>query len=252
MTTCCPAPLAWRSAPADQVLDAGDVHVWRLRLVPPQPLDHTLDADERDRAARFYFERDRVVFTSVRGVLRTLAGRYLGWPAADIAFGYGARGKPYLARPAGDSLRFNVSHSGAYALLAFARGREVGVDVEQRRALPDLRSLAETSFSSREYAAWCALAPDVQPEAFFTCWTRKEAFIKATGEGISQLGDFDVSLGPGEPPRILRIAGLQLDQPRWSIHDLPAIAEHAAALVTEGRPEHIRCWDWQLVAVPLA
>jgi 4'-phosphopantetheinyl transferase len=233
-------------------LAAGDVHVWRIALDPPPDavaaLARTLSDDEHRRAARFYFERDRVAFTVARGALRTLAGHYLGEPPARLAFGYRERGKPYLTAP--DALRwrlrFNVSHSGQRALVCFARDRELGVDIELCRELSDLRSLARTAFSPAEYAALCRLPPDAQPAAFFACWSRKEAVIKATGEGVAQLAAFDVNLAPGEPARLLRFDGEPPDAPRWSLHDLPAIPGYAAALACErtaGDAPRLACWD---------
>lgn len=243
---------AWRSPPADLApglaLGGSDVHVWRVRLVQPPAVIAarlgTLGEDERARAARFHFDRDRNAYIIARGTLRALAGRYLDLPPEALGFGYGAKGKPYLTAPPGDALRFNVSHSGELALIAFARGREIGVDIEHRRPVSDLLSLAHTSFSPGEYAALCRLAPRDHTEAFFACWSRKEAFIKATGEGVSQLADFDVSVGPGEPARLLRVEGEPWAQRRWSLQDLPAIPDYSAALVSEGPEPSIACWDW--------
>jgi 4'-phosphopantetheinyl transferase len=201
-----------------------------------------LDRDERDRAARFRFDRHRDAFSVARGALRTLAGRYLGAAPAALRFGYRERGKPFLIAPPGD-LTFNVSHSGDVALIAFARGREIGVDVEHEKPLSDLLALARTSFSANEYAALCRLASADHPQAFFACWSRKEAFIKATGEGVAQLAAFDVSLAPGAPARLLRVPD-EPGAPAWLLHELPAIAGHAAALVTAGPVAAIACWDW--------
>lgn len=238
---------AWLPATEGLTLGPRDVHVWRLPLAqPPEQLAalaQTLAADEHARAARFYFDRDRNTYTAVRGALRTLAARYLDRAPGQLAFGYQAKGKPYLVAPQAD-LRFNVSHSGDYALLAFTRGCEIGVDVERSRPMKDLASLARISFSEHEYATWSCLAPHEQPEAFFACWSRKEAFIKTTGEGVSQLADFDVTLRPGEPARLLRVKGSAEGQLRWSMHELPAVPGHAAALVVEGHDLQIRCWDW--------
>ena len=239
---------AWQPAPAELALAGADVHVWRVALDPPADvvaaLASTLSDDERDRAARFHFDRDRIAFTVARGALRTLAGRYLATPPARLAFGYRERGKPYLTAPVG--LRFNVSHSGQRALLCFARDREVGVDIELRRELSDLLALARTAFSPAEYAALCRLPQTAHTDAFFACWSRKEAFIKATGEGVAQLAAFDVNLAPGEPAQLLRVDGEPPGEPRWSIHDLPAIPDYAAALVVErdGAPLQLACWDW--------
>jgi 4'-phosphopantetheinyl transferase len=238
---------AWSPPPPGLALDPGEAHVWRLRLVQPPDeqavLAGLLSDDERRRAARFYFDRDRNSFTAVRGALRQLIGAYTGAPPAGVEFGYRDKGKPFLVAPAGD-LEFNVSHSGAFALLAFVRGPAIGVDVEHRRPLSDLMSLAEISFSPAELAALQALPAGHYTEAFFACWSRKEAFIKATGEGISQLAEFDVSLAPDQPARLVGVRGIERADLRWSMHALPAIADHAAALVVEAPEIRVRCWDW--------
>ena len=247
MTVAAAPPPAWRSPPAGLALGPIDVHVWRLPLAQPPEhlavLARTLSPDERDRAKRFYFDRDRNAFTAARGALRTLAGHYAAHPPEELVFGYQAKGKPYLTTPPGD-LRFNVSHSGDFALLAFTRGRELGVDVERRRPMDDLRLVAKGAFSPQEYATFCGLPPHEHTVAFFACWSRKEAFIKTTGEGVSQLGDFDVNLRPGEPARLLRVEGVLPARYPWSIHDLPAIPDHAASLVVESHDIRISCWDW--------
>jgi 4'-phosphopantetheinyl transferase len=242
---------AWLPAPGELALGTEDVHVWRVPLGPPPEvvaaMARLLSEDERERAARFHFDRHRTAFTVARGALRTLAGRYLDCAPELLVFGYRDRGKPYLvgphSRPHGD-LRFNLSHSGDIALIGFARGRELGVDVEQRRALPDLIALARTSFSANELAALCRLPAAEHQQAFFACWSRKEAFIKATGEGIAQLAAFDVNVAPGEPAQLLRVPDEPPGGPRWSIHDLPAIPGCAAALVVDGAAA-IACWDWR-------
>jgi len=233
----------WQSPPAGPSLGPSDVHVWRLALAQaPDQLARfagTLSADEVDRAARFHFDRDRNAYTATRGALRALAAHYAGCTPGALTFGYRDRGKPYLSAPAGD-LRLNVSHSGGYALLAFTRGRELGVDVEHKRPLFELGSLAEASFSPAEYAAWCRLPPPDRLDAFFAIWSRKEAFIKATGEGVAQLAEFDVSVRADEPARLLRMPG----GVPWRLYDLPAIAEYSAAIVVPGDGIAIHCFDW--------
>jgi 4'-phosphopantetheinyl transferase len=251
MTSAAGSAPGWLPPPDRLALAPGEVHVWRVRLAQPPDalaiLGRTLAPDERNRAARFYFERDRTAYTAARGALRTLAGGYLGRPPADLVFAYQAKGKPYLKVPA--DLRFNVSHSGEYALLGFTLKHELGVDVEHRRPLKDLLSLAKISFSGPEYATLCSLPAHAQTDAFFACWSRKEAFIKTTGEGISQLADFEVNLRPGEPARLIRVKDVPPAEHRWSIHDLPDIPDHAAALVVERHDVVIRCWDGDSVSL---
>lgn len=247
MTTALDDPHGWPTTAASPALGPDDIHVWRVSLVQPRAAVSALAAvlrdDERERAARFVFDRDRDAYTITRGTLRTLLGGYTHVAPRELAFGYRAKGKPYLLAPSGEPVRFNVSHSGQLGLLAFTRGREIGVDIEQRRALSDLLALAKVSFSPTEYAALCALPGHHHVSAFFAGWSRKEAFIKATGEGVSQLADFDVSIAPGEPARLLRVAGEPAPQ-RWSLTELPAIEGYAAALVVEGPLRVIQCLRW--------
>ncbi|HEY0192909.1 MAG TPA: 4'-phosphopantetheinyl transferase superfamily protein [Kofleriaceae bacterium] len=239
--------MSWETgAPAS--LSADEIHVWRLRLIQSDPLVSALrpllSADEQVRADRFYFERDRRSYTVVRGVLRRLLAGYLGCAPEAIAFGYRDKGKPYLVSPSGP-LDFNVSHSGDYALLAFTHGRQLGVDVELRRAIDDLDGLAEVSFSPAELAVFRSLPADQRVEGFFACWSRKEAFIKATGEGVRQLAEFDVSLRPGQPAQILAVRGPSAAT-AYTMYELPALDGHAAALVLADPPAAplIRCYAW--------
>lgn len=247
---------AWAPAPAAiPPLSAGEVHVFRAPLAPSPAalaaLAETLSPDERDRAARFVFERHRHAFIAARGALRALASGYAAARPAALRFGYAAAGKPFLAEPA-TPLELNVSHSGSVALLAFARGRALGVDVEERRALRDLLALAEHSFTPRELGELRQLPADHHVEAFFACWSRKEAFIKATGAGIAQLRAFDVTLVPGVAAQLLRVDPDAAAGRHWTLHDLPPIAGYAAALAVDGarelatgEPLVVRCWDWQ-------
>jgi len=160
-----------------------------------------LSSDERERAARFHFERDRQHYCAARAVLRTLLGRYLEAPARDLSFVYSDKGKPALASRSQDpGLAFNVSHSGDFALLGFARRRHIGVDIEKILNDFDTAAIARRFFSVRERDQLSHLPADEQHHAFFLCWTRKEAFIKALGEGLSHpLSQFDVSLDTSGP-----------------------------------------------------
>ncbi|HEX8180613.1 MAG TPA: 4'-phosphopantetheinyl transferase superfamily protein [Pyrinomonadaceae bacterium] len=246
-----PTPDTWSPPPADLTLAHDEVHVWRASLEQPAhvlaQLRATLAADEHERAARFHFERDRAHFIVGRGVLRAILGRYLPGRAEQLQFQYGAYGKPALtAEFARGSLSFNLAHSHALALFAVTRGRAVGVDVEYLRAELAGTQIAERFFSAREVAALCALPAEQQPRAFFDCWTRKEAYIKARGEGLSfPLAAFDVSLGPDEPAALLCVRGDAQESARWSLRALDAALGYAAALVVEGHDWQLKTWQWQ-------
>jgi 4'-phosphopantetheinyl transferase len=163
-------------------LEEGAIHVWRAALEPARACPGILSHDERQRAARFHFERDRVRFQVCRSLLRRLVGGYTGLAPEAVTFGYGSHGKPYLEQDG--ALRFNVSHSHDVALLAFGR-RELGVDVERIRPGVDLVGLARTCFSTAERERIFSHPPERQAEAFFEYWTAKEACIKAEGGGLS-------------------------------------------------------------------
>ena len=212
-------------------LEPGAVHVWTANLDDHASLAGLLDADEAARAKRFHFERDRRRFVAARGILRGLLSRYLGAAAGEICFGYGMRGKPFVASPA-TWLRFNLSHSHGRAMLAFAREREVGVDLEAgARLKDDWPGIARRVFSPREQAELATVPAAHRRATFLNGWTRKEAYLKATGLGIVDgLQSIEVTLGPSQPCALLAgPAGV-----RWSLHDLRTDEDFAAALVVEG------------------
>ncbi len=217
-------------------MEPGAVHVWTADLDDHAPVAAVLDADEAARAQRFHFEHDRRHFAVARGILRGLLGRYLGTPPGEICFGYGTRGKPFVASPA-TAVRFNLSHSHGRAMFVFAREREVGIDLEAgARLRDDWPGIARRVFSAREQAELAGLPAEHRRAAFLDGWTRKEAYLKATGLGIVDgLQSIEVTLGPGRPCALLAgPAGVA-----WSLHDLRADQEFAAALVVE-RDEPIR------------
>ena len=199
------------------------VHVWTAHLddIPARDLaDLTalLDPEESARAARFHFERDRRHFAATRGFLRRLLSQYLEVAPRAIRFGYGSRGKPFLSSPA-TPLRFNLSHSHGRALFVFAWEREVGIDVEAgARLAEDWPAIARRVFSTREQAELGALPASIRRDGFLNGWTRKEAYLKATGLGIVDgLQTIEVTLGPQAAAALLAApAGLD-----WSLHDLP-------------------------------
>jgi 4'-phosphopantetheinyl transferase len=228
------------------------VHVWRVKLEQPgelvRRLAQTLSQDEQDRAGRFHFERHRRRFIVARAMLRSILGRYLGLEPERLEFRYGSRGKPYLAaRFSQHALEFNLAHSHELALYAFTQGREIGIDLEHVRSIQDLEQISARFFSARENATLSALPEDQRPLAFYNCWTRKEAFLKATGEGLTHpLDQFDVSLAPGEPASLLHVQGVPLEAARWSLRVLEPGLDYAAAVALRARGWSLACWGEEI------
>jgi 4'-phosphopantetheinyl transferase len=239
----------WKADSVGPVLRDREVHVWRVPLertaLELRQLRGTLSTDETVRADRFYFQRDRDAFVAARGTLRQLLGRYLGRSPGDVAFDYGPYGKPNLihdssAAPIPIPIQFNVSHSHGLALMAFSLQRRLGVDVESIR--PEIASdeIAARYFSPREVAELRSLPPAMRSEGFFLCWTRKEAYVKAIGDGLQiSLNSFHVGLTPSEPERLE-----SSDSQRWTLRSLRPGAGFAAAIVAEGKDWELRCWDF--------
>ena len=245
-----PADQSWSAPPVAPVLTDATVQVWSAGLdrsvQEQQSFAAVLAPDERQRAARFHFERDRNHFVVSRGLLRTILGRYLRIDTREVHFSYGSHGKPALVAPPDRApLRFNVSHTHGEVLLAFTSRRELGVDIEQIRTIEDAAMIAERFFSAQENVVFRALDPQVRDQAFFNCWTRKEAYIKARGEGLSlPLDQFDVTFAPGDPARLLATRPDPTEARRWTLVSLTPAAGYIAALCVEGDDWQATCWRW--------
>lgn len=217
-----------------------EVHLWRIDLSAVAPAEkrwqEILSPDERTRAARFHFERDRQHFTATRGLLRTILANYVGAGPADLVFRYSEKDKPSLdPHSSHDPVEFNVSHSGTAALLAFARGRALGVDIEIVRDDFDSAALAHRFFSRHEQSQLAALDPSEKYSGFFRCWTRKEAYIKAVGTGLSlPLDQFDVSLHPADEHALLATRPEASEAAEWSLREVPAGDGYVGALCVRG------------------
>ena len=217
-------------------LEAGEVHVWFARLDrTPARLSRmrtVLTPDETARADRFLMDVHRNRFIAARALLRDLLAGYLSQPPEAIRFAYNEWGKPALAPGlAASDLRFNLSHSQDLAMYAFVLERDVGVDIETVRADIANERIAENFFSRWEVETLRALPREHQAEAFFNCWTRKEAYVKARGQGLSiELDSFDVSLAPGEEAKILRGD----DYLSWSMFSFKPDHDCVAAMATQG------------------
>jgi 4'-phosphopantetheinyl transferase len=228
-------------SPADD-----EVHVWRASLnssvSDAAGLKLILSSDELERAERFHFEADRRRCVVGRGYLRLLLGEILNLPANTLRFEYNEFGKPRLIPTQEQRLRFNVSHAGDLILIAITRGRPVGVDVEKIRTDLDFGEVAARFFSINESKSLALLAGVGRYEAFFTCWTRKEAYLKARGDGLSvPLDQFDVPFLPNEKARLLETRHDPGEERRWMILPVSVPAGYVAAVVAEGLDWKLKC-----------
>lgn len=249
----------WPTLPSDQRLEGAEAHVLAFGLdVPAEALARltpVLCAAELERALRFRFEVHRNRFVVGRAVLRLALGRYLGVPPAALEFSYGVNGKPALAGAlAKHGWQFNLAHSENLALLAITRTGPAGIDVEHLQLLPDADQLVARFFSAREGAAYRALPDSQKTVAFFNLWTRKEAWLKATGDGIGHLlNQVEVSFLPGEPAQLLHLPPIpgstlagadHLDAATWSLYALTPAPGFAAALALAAPISRLHCWRW--------
>jgi 4'-phosphopantetheinyl transferase len=237
---------SWTSPPDTLDLEVDQVDVWRVSLNLESDsvklIESALSADESTRAARFHFPTDRDRFMVAHRSLRDILGRYLLCEPDELTFSVNQYGKPALND---HKLEFNLSHSCDFALIAITQGRKVGVDVERIRSDMELENIASRNFSKNENSELMALPLEQRVTGFFNCWTRKEAYIKAHGLGLSlPLEDFDVSLTPNEPAILRATRPDQQEAARWSLRSLEVNPNYAGALVVEGMDLEFRLWDW--------
>ncbi len=232
------ATAMWQTPPRNLTIATDAVHVWRVDIpallgrVPR--LEATLSATERARAARFRFLEHRTRFIVTHGVLRDILGRYLDIPAAQLELTTNAYGKPILVAPEHAWLQFNLSHSGDLILFAITRDRPVGIDVEQLIPPDNFTRLVEQFFSPNEYAALLALPEEKRAAAFFAGWTRKEAYVKALGMGVSlPLDQFDVIMDPDAPARLLADRRHPQYPETWTLLSFIPAPGYTAALAVE-------------------
>ena len=223
-----------------QVIARDEIHLWLVSLELSEAylryLWGLLSGDEQQRADRFHFERDRLRFIASRGTLRCILSGYTHLPPERLRFQYGSSGKPALSEDWNPSdLRFNLSHSHELALYAFVPCHEIGVDIERVYQVQDVETLARRFFSRREYETLQSSPEYLKLEVFYNCWTRKEAYIKACGDGVSMpLDRFEVSLALNEPAQLFSIEGSQAEASRWQLHAFVPAPDYIAALAVEG------------------
>jgi 4'-phosphopantetheinyl transferase len=239
----------WHYSLEVPALSTTTVHIWRASLDQTVEQIHhyasVLSIDEQKRAARFRFERDRHRFIVSRGIVRSILGNYLNLPPAQIQFGYGDRGKPFLQVLEAD-LSFNLSHSQEWLVCAVAERCQVGIDVEFSRPLSDLEQLTRRFFAPQEHRTIMALPPEEQPTVFLQYWTAKEALLKAIGEGLVDLSSLELAITDGIP-QIVRWQGQ--NRRDWQLQLFQVAPEGVGAIACDGlsqsNPYGLEFWQWQ-------
>jgi 4'-phosphopantetheinyl transferase len=240
----------WTCAPESPGLAPDELHVWKASLGPStgqlESFGNVLNTDERDRRDRFRFKELRQSWSTSRTVLRHIISRYSRIPPAEIQFEHNRYGKPELHQDQNNfDLRFNISHSSDVMVCAISPGMRVGIDIERVREVSDFDLIAGRVFSASGLRHLYALPHEQRLRAFFTCWTRKEAYVKALGLGLSLAPDsFDVTFSPEEPACITRVSDSSVNLSDWLLADLPGDMPFAAAFALEGRISRVKCWLW--------
>jgi 4'-phosphopantetheinyl transferase len=240
----------WNTVASLPALAPRAVHVWCACLDQPATrlaaFQRVLSADEQERAARFYFDRDRRRFTAGRGILRDLLGRYLACTPAELTFCYGSHGKPALApRPFEESINFNLAHSGDVALYAFSREAPVGIDVEHVRPFEDAPQISKNVFTAAENQAVQGTGSTFDPNLFFTYWVCKEAYIKATGSGLSHPPSaIEIQFAGHDYAKAVVTADPADRKSQWHLHLLRPIAGYVGALAVQAQEVVVQTWCW--------
>jgi 4'-phosphopantetheinyl transferase len=232
----------WTHAPEKLQLTAGAVHLWKVNLrVPPESpayYSSILSDEEKQRADRFYFEKDRQQYLTGRATLRELLGRYLECPPASIVFEFNEFGKPSV--PNGLDLKFNISHSGGLALMGFTLAASIGVDLEKIKAGMEIEQIASRFFSSREKEEILQLPAHRQADAFYQCWTSKEAFIKAHGQGLSlPLDQFEVEVNPDRVAALKAVHWEPELVEQWDLYGFTPLKNFVGAVVCDRKIEEV-------------
>ncbi|WP_299767290.1 4'-phosphopantetheinyl transferase superfamily protein [uncultured Dokdonia sp.] len=232
----------------DLSLPSDQLHLWSVCKNMHEDRISTywdiLNATERERALKFRFQKDRSCFIIARGVLRMLLGNYLGIAPAHIEFQFGPNGKPYVIHS--NDIKFNISHSGDTIILGFIKKHRIGVDVEYTKREVDVKKIAEHFFSEEEVRSLFALDQDYHTQAFYNCWTRKEAFIKAVGSGLAfPLDQFVVSLESTKEATLIDTKWDKEEKEKWMLHAIEPRKDYIGAVSVKGNVAGITSWSYQ-------
>jgi 4'-phosphopantetheinyl transferase len=239
----------WGLVPESWRLSNGDVNIFCAALNQPtssmKEFERTLDSGEISRSERFLLEADRSRFVVSRGILRRLLGLLSGTDPSKIRFRYSSHGKPSLDGSLSEKgIRFNMSHSNHLALYAFSIDREVGVDLEYIRPFEALKEFVDRFFSEKEKIFLKNLPLNDRTESFFKLWTRREALLKALGQGLTMAELFDPSGGEGERPGLVGIKGNNENHPYYYVQQLKPAPNYVGAIAVEESNPRVNCWRW--------
>jgi 4'-phosphopantetheinyl transferase len=242
-------PCIWEIPSMPVVLGNNEAHIWHVDIKKTaHDLEYyrgLLSDEEREQENRYHFERDRMRYAITHGVLRLLIGVYLNIAPHKVSFNFSKRYKPALSDNANLKLCFNLSHSGNFIVYAFSMDCELGIDIETIRKMKDADGIIERFCSEREKVDYFSVPKKDRTKAFFNCWTRKEAYTKARGDGLYfPLDHFSVSLKPGDSPRLIEVADESGEKDRWDIHEIPVHDEYLGALAIENRKSILRFFQW--------
>lgn len=240
----------WKVQSKPVILQNNEVHIW---LVDIKNNVHDLEfyckllfAEELDQANRFHFEKDRIRHVITHGILRLLISRYLGIKPDEILFTYNKRRKPEIVNKSNKKLCFNLSHSGNYILFAFSWDRKLGIDIELEKQIKDADGIIERFCSEHEKKEYFSFPPESRSKIFFNCWTRKEAYIKARGDGLYfPLENFSVSIDPLKPPLLLEVKDEPHEKEHWYFHDIIADKDYSSCLAIESKEIEILYFNWE-------
>jgi len=238
--------IIWKQPTQNLSLAPNQIHIWRMFLNQPtektQQLSQILSPEENNKANRFYFEKDRHKFILSRGTLRTILSQYLNFPPQNLKFTYSKQGKPTLLTET--PIYFNLSHSHEITLYAITLNREIGIDLEFLRPITEAENIVKNYFSNKESALFNTISSDQKPEAFFNAWTRKEAYLKATGQGLSQpLKEVEVNFTPGEPAKLLSIKGDTQKASEWTLKHLIPHPNYIACVAISAQNLEYSYWE---------
>jgi 4'-phosphopantetheinyl transferase len=226
----------------------GEIHMWLIPEVQNENmmkvLSHKLNDAEKEKASRYYFEKKRRQYIITRGVLKILLEVYTRRNSEQFQIVQGIYGKPFM-RSEEEEIHFNISHSEGLSILGFSKEAPLGVDIEIIREIPERDEIAEKYFSKKENNIYKTIPEEYRTKAFFNCWTRKEAFIKAIGEGFSKpLDQFDVTFLSNEKTKLISIDGDTRKADEWSLQELKTAQGYVSAFAVKKRKFRLSCWTW--------